>query len=123
MRRKGETDYLVMIGERLREARRRSGLTQQELHEATQVGLETISRTENGKCDVSISTLVRLANGLGTDLSALLAPMSEREERERQEELRKLSALLGKADLSGLRLLRLVLSLPEREGEAERRKN
>ncbi|MBQ0054338.1 MAG: helix-turn-helix transcriptional regulator [Bacteroidales bacterium] len=59
-----ECDVFI-IGERLKDERYKAGLTQKEL--ASRIGTKKsyISRIENGKADVQLSTLVKLFNGLG----------------------------------------------------------
>ena len=55
-----------IIGEMLREARRRAAISQDELARRSGTKKSYISRLENGKIDVQISTLVRiLEDGLG----------------------------------------------------------
>lgn len=53
------------LAETLREERLRSGLTQQELAERIGTKKTYISRLENGKADVQLSTLYRIFEGLG----------------------------------------------------------
>lgn len=57
------------LAETLREERLRAGLTQQEL--ANRIGTKKtyISRLENGKADVQLSTLFRIFEGLGRRVS------------------------------------------------------
>ena len=59
-----ECDAFI-IGEQLKEERRKAGLTQEQL--AIRIGTKKsfISRVERGHADIQISTLVRLFQGLG----------------------------------------------------------
>ena len=54
-----------ILGEKLREERKRCGLTQEQL--AAKIGTKKsyISRIENGHADVQLSTLFRIFAGLG----------------------------------------------------------
>ena len=54
-----------IIGEQLKDVRRRAGLTQEQL--ANKIGTKKsfISRVEKGRADIQLSTLVRLFRGLG----------------------------------------------------------
>ena len=54
-----------ILGEKLKEERKKSGLTQEQL--ATKIGTKKsyISRIENGHADVQLSTLFRIFAGLG----------------------------------------------------------
>lgn len=58
-----------ILGERLKEERKKSGLTQEQL--AAKIGTKKsyISRIENGHADVQLSTLFRIFAGLGKRIS------------------------------------------------------
>lgn len=58
-----------ILGEKLKEERKKSGLTQEQL--ATKIGTKKsyISRIENGHADVQLSTLFRIFAGLGKRVS------------------------------------------------------
>lgn len=58
-----------ILGERLKEERKKSGLTQAQL--AAKIGTKKsyISRIENGHADVQLSTLFRIFAGLGKRVS------------------------------------------------------
>ncbi len=53
------------LAETLKEERRRAGLTQEQLAEKIGTKKTYISRIENGKSDVQLSTLFRIFEGLG----------------------------------------------------------
>lgn len=57
------------LAETLKEERRRAGLTQQQLAERIGTKKTYISRLENGKSDVQLSTLFRIFEGLGRKVS------------------------------------------------------
>ena len=63
-----ECDAFI-IGEQLKEERRRAGLTQEQL--AVRIGTKKsfISRIERGHADIQLSTLVKLFHGLGRQVS------------------------------------------------------
>ena len=68
-----KAQYFV-ISEMLKEARNEAKLTQEQL--AVKVGTKKsyISRLENGKCDIQLSTLYRIfETGLGKRISLLIA--------------------------------------------------
>ncbi len=68
-----KAQYFV-ISEMLKEARREANLTQEQL--ANKVGTKKsyISRLENGRCDIQLSTLYRIfEDGLGKRISLLIA--------------------------------------------------
>ncbi len=68
-----KAQYFV-ISEILKEARREAKMTQQQLAEKVGTKKSYISRLENGKCDIQLSTLYRIfEDGLGRKISLLVA--------------------------------------------------
>lgn len=68
-----ERAQYFVISETLKDARKEAHMTQEEL--ATKVGTKKsyISRLENGKCDIQLSTLYRIfEDGLGIRVSLLI---------------------------------------------------
>ncbi len=64
-----ENSKAFIIGEMLKEARKEARLTQEELAKKTGTKKSYISRLENGKIDVQISTLFKIfEKGLGKKL-------------------------------------------------------
>jgi len=60
-----KANYFI-ISEMLKEARKEAKLTQEELAEKVGTKKSYISRLENGKCDIQLSTLYRIfEHGLG----------------------------------------------------------
>jgi DNA-binding XRE family transcriptional regulator len=69
-----ENAQYFVISELLKEARREANMTQEEL--ANKVGTKKsyISRLENGKCDIQLSTLYRIFEyGLGRKINLLIS--------------------------------------------------
>lgn len=65
-REKFEADAAAFsLAETLKEERHRAGLTQQQLAERIGTKKTYISRIENGKADVQLTTLFRIFEGLG----------------------------------------------------------
>lgn len=58
-----------ILAERLKEERLKAGLTQEQLAERIGTKKSYISRIENGKCDVQLSTLYKIFRGLGKRVS------------------------------------------------------
>ena len=54
--------------EMLKQERKKANMTQTELAELADMKKEVISRIENGKVDVQLSTFLRLVDGLGLQL-------------------------------------------------------
>lgn len=57
------------LAQTLKEERKRAGLTQEELAEKIGTKETYISRLENGKADIQLSTLFRIFEGLGRRVS------------------------------------------------------
>lgn len=57
------------LAQTLKEERKRAGLTQQELADRIGTKKTYISRLENGKADIQLSTLFRIFEGLGSRVS------------------------------------------------------
>lgn len=70
--------YAAALGERLREARERSGLTQEQVARAAGIATYTYQKLENGESNPGtpanprLQTLVSLARVLGVDASEVL---------------------------------------------------
>ena len=64
--------YFV-ISEMLKDARKKAHLTQEQLAEKVGTKKSYISRLENGKCDIQLSTLYRIfEDGLGKRISLII---------------------------------------------------
>jgi transcriptional regulator with XRE-family HTH domain len=65
------------FAERLRGLRQEAGLSQPGLYEATGVPVPTIRELEQGRREPKLSTLLKLAAGLGLSLAAFDPPAAE----------------------------------------------
>ena len=63
-----ECDAFI-IGEQLKDERLKAGLTQEELAEKIGTKKSFISRVENGRADIQLSTLVKVFRGVGREIS------------------------------------------------------
>jgi len=70
-------EYLLTLGQRVRELRTKEGWTQEELAEAARVTRVCIVAVEGGKQNVSMDILVRIANALRVAPEVLLASKSD----------------------------------------------
>ena len=67
-----QSQYFV-ISEMLKEARKEAHMTQDQLAEKVGTKKSYISRLENGKCDIQLSTLYRIfEHGLGRPINLLI---------------------------------------------------
>jgi transcriptional regulator with XRE-family HTH domain len=60
---------LTMIGQAIKDARKLEGLTQEELAVKMETTKSVISEIENGKRNIGVETLIKLAAVLDCDLS------------------------------------------------------
>lgn len=68
----GDDEVLRVVGSRLKEARKKAGLTQQEVATRAGVGQSHINELERGNTNITIKTLCRMADRLGVDVRELL---------------------------------------------------
>ncbi len=69
-----KTAQYFVISETLKDARRAANLTQEQLAQKVGTKKSYISRLENGKCDIQLSTLYRIfEEGLNRKISLLIA--------------------------------------------------
>ncbi|SKC87821.1 helix-turn-helix domain-containing protein [Maledivibacter halophilus] len=62
----------VKLGKRIREERLRLGLTQEDLAEYSNISLTYMGRVERGERNMTVKTLVNIANALGVTIDYLL---------------------------------------------------
>jgi transcriptional regulator with XRE-family HTH domain len=65
-------DAKALVGQRIREGREQLGLSQEALADRVGTSVQQVSRAERGVQDIRISTLLRLAAGIGVSGSELL---------------------------------------------------
>lgn len=69
-----EKSQYFVISEMLKEARKEAQMTQEQLAEKVGTKKSYISRLENGKCDIQLSTLYRIFEfGLGKKINLLIS--------------------------------------------------
>lgn len=68
------TKVIASVGQRVAELREAAGLTQQGLADASGMDPANLRPIEAGRRNVTLRTLVALANGLGCSLEELLVP-------------------------------------------------
>jgi transcriptional regulator with XRE-family HTH domain len=65
-------DAKALVGQRIREGRETLGLSQEALADRVGTSVQQVSRAERGVQDIRVSTLLRLAQGIGVSGSDLL---------------------------------------------------
>ncbi len=102
-----ERRYMVKLGQRIRAIREERGLTQHAVARSAGIATDMVSRLENGHyTSPGLRTLLRIAEGMGVSLAALLpdapsAPSSAPESALKS----KLGALVHRAEPHELDLL------------------
>ncbi|HEY4098385.1 MAG TPA: helix-turn-helix transcriptional regulator [Baekduia sp.] len=71
----------VAIGAQIAAARLAEGLTQEQLADRTGLHTVMVSRVERGRTNARLSTLLRIASGLGVDLGELVGGVTVPSER------------------------------------------
>ena len=67
-----QDEFLAVLGNRVAETRKAAGITQEELAEALDTTVQTISRWERGHMALSLQRLKGMADVLGVGLGGLL---------------------------------------------------
>lgn len=93
----------MTIGQTIREARLRKGMTQEELADKTDISIRTIQRIENGEVDPRSYTLHSIARVLEIDYEDLVN--SNMDQSERDDALHEDPVILSMLHLSGLFIL------------------
>lgn len=73
----GESQFLYHVGLSIKKYRCMAGLSQEQLSEAIECDKNTIGNIERGERDPRLSTLARIADGLGVSCSRLLRETEE----------------------------------------------
>lgn len=100
-RREAERNYMISLGQRIREVREQRRLTQKEAAAAAGIATDMISRLENGRyLSPGLRTLFRIASGLGTSISTLLPENEAHLSTDLQERLHLLCQSANERDLA-----------------------
>jgi len=101
----GEAEYLRLLGERIREARARRGMTRKILARDSDVSERYLAQLETGQGNISIVLLRQIAHAMGLPLGDLV-----REEPDRPVELTLLIQTLSRLPAKDLAQARKLLS-------------
>ena len=66
------SDVLVRFGQKLREIRRKKGISQEKLADLAGLHRTYVSLVERGECNISLLNIERLARALGVALKELM---------------------------------------------------
>ena len=102
-----ERRYMVKLGQRLRAVREARGLTQQAVARSAAIATDMVSRLENGHyTSPGLRTLLRIAEGMGVSLAALLPDAAHPPVADPDSALKsRLEALAHRAEPHELELL------------------
>lgn len=102
-----ERAYMSELGHRLRSLREERGMTQHVLAQAAGIATDMVSRLENGHySSPGLRTLLRIAEGMGISVSALLPDVPSLNQASPEANLRaRLNTLLHRVDLDDLELI------------------
>lgn len=101
-----ERTYMQELGQRVRTLREERGLTQQSLAQAAGIATDMVSRLENGHySSPGLRTLLRLASGMGTQVSAMLPEHATAVRTADASAKARLTALLARATTDDLELV------------------
>lgn len=81
-----------ILGKRIREERSKIGLTQEKLAEFAEVSPAYMGRIERGERNITVKTLVRITNALGTTIDYLLKDTIEVEDDSQVKQWLQLTA-------------------------------
>lgn len=70
------TDTEASLGQRLRAYRKQQNLTLAKMAEMTGISVATLSKIENGKVATNFNSVLKISEGLGHPISALIGPAS-----------------------------------------------
>ncbi len=101
----GEAEYLRLLGDRIREARARRGMTRKILARDSKVSERYLAQLESGQGNISIVLLRQIAHAMGLPLGDLV-----REEPDRPVELTLLIQTLGRLQPKDLAQARRLLA-------------
>jgi len=110
MERKTNKLFLKNLGKRIQTLRKTGLLTQEELAERADLHPTYIGGVERGERNVSVYTLLRIAEGLGVEIKDLLAPVSGQAAGEREAAMLEILALLERKGTKDLKWIKRVVS-------------
>lgn len=116
-----DTSFLVRLGNNVRDARARAGLSRRSLSEASGVSERYLAQLESGQSNISILLLKRIAGTLGVTLPELLVPSAGPVASQRARRISLIGLRgAGKSTLGRLAAAALELPFVELNHEIER---
>ena len=101
-----ERRYMVKLGQRIRAIREERGLTQHAVARSAGIATDMVSRLENGHyTSPGLRTLLRIAEGMGVSLAALLPEVPNPATTPESAQLVQLTAIAQRAETHELEML------------------
>ena len=107
--RKSDQNFFKNLGKRIRELRKARLLTQEELAELADLHPTYIGGIERGEKNLSIQSLLKIAEGLEIEIKDLLAPVSGQAAGEREAAMLEILALLERKGTKDLKWIKMVV--------------
>jgi XRE family transcriptional regulator, aerobic/anaerobic benzoate catabolism transcriptional regulator len=114
-----ESDYLELLGQRVRQARAEAALTRRQLADRSGLSERYLAQLEAGQGNISILLIRRVAAALSTTLASLLAESPDRSDRARRIALIGLRGA-GKSTIGSLLAQQLGCQFVELDQAVER---
>lgn len=103
--REGNVDILQKVGNKIKEIRKIRGISQETLGEKAGLSSNYIGQIERGQKQVTLTTLVQIADALEVDISLFFEESEKKREREELALLFASAKTLSPQDIKVLRLL------------------
>lgn len=81
---RAESQYLIKLGNRIRDRRQEISLSQEKVAEQAGISVNTVSRIEGGQSAMSIEIFIKMVQILGVDANELLGVSSQTKEGDGQ---------------------------------------
>jgi len=104
-------DIYLLVGRRIREERKRAGLTLEEISEISDITPSFLAYVERGQKKASLDTIQKLANALRTPVSALFSTVLRPSNQKEYETATRIATMLKKKKPTERNLILKVVKL------------
>ena len=109
-------NYLKLIGARIRELRKEQGLTQEDVADMAKLNPSYYGRIERGEINVTVDTLLKIADALKVDLTSLLGLPQLKNDLSEKELRAKLRKVIENEKAERLQALIMIMEMLSRWG-------
>ena len=103
-------DLLSKFGKRIASLRKERKLSQEKLAELADLHRTYIGAIERGERNPSVSSLVRIANGMNVHVRDLVSPLTGGKNAEREQAFLEIISLLESRDADELKWIKMVMA-------------